>query len=155
MTESEMTISEWVKGQEEELAAYRAIGTAEEFKALKDDFWKLNEMCREYSAIGTVEELQKMKDDALASGAEFRHGHVLSVAPYKDMFMLAVGNDVIEARRVILATGAVIPKTLEGEAERIGRVRQRAGLVRHLADAEADARPDVLKRGARSAADNG
>jgi hypothetical protein len=64
MTESEMTISEWVKGQEEELAAYRAIGTAEEFKALKDDFWKLNEMCREYSAIGTVEELRELKEKA-------------------------------------------------------------------------------------------
>ena len=71
--------------------------------------------------VSGIEMLQKMKEDALASGAEFRHGHVLSVAPYKDMFMLAVGNDVIEARRVILATGAVIPKTLEGEAERIGR----------------------------------
>ena len=64
MTESEITISEWVKGQEEELAAYRAIGTAEEFKALKDDFWKLNEMCREYSAIGTVEELRELKEKA-------------------------------------------------------------------------------------------
>lgn len=68
-----------------------------------------------------LEMLQKMKEDALASGAEFRHGHVLSVAPYKDRFMLAVGNDVIEAKRVILATGAVIPKALQGETERVGR----------------------------------
>ncbi len=65
--------------------------------------------------------LQKMKEDALASGASFRHGHVLSVAPYKEYFMISVGRDIVEAKRVILATGAVIPKTLEGEAEHIGR----------------------------------
>lgn len=45
----------------EEVEQYRAIGTVEEVKALKDDFWKLNEMCRHYSAIGTVEELKAIK----------------------------------------------------------------------------------------------
>jgi hypothetical protein len=45
----------------EEIQQYRAIGTVEEVKALKDDFWKLNEMCREYSALGTVEELKAIK----------------------------------------------------------------------------------------------
>ena len=65
--------------------------------------------------------LQKMKEDALSCGVEYRHGRVLSVAPYKDRFMLAVGNDVVEARKVILAIGIAIPKLLEGEAERIGR----------------------------------
>lgn len=68
-----------------------------------------------------MEMLQKMKEDALAAGGAFRHGHVLSVAPYKETFMIAVGSDVLQARRVILATGAVIPKMIEGEEERIGR----------------------------------
>ncbi len=71
--------------------------------------------------VSGLEMLQKMKDDALASGAEYRHGHVLSIAPYKDHFMIAVGNEVVEAKKVILAIGAAIPKALEGEQERIGR----------------------------------
>ncbi len=65
--------------------------------------------------------LQKMKEDALSSGAEYRHGRVLSIAPFKERFMVAVGNDVVEARKVILAIGIAIPKPLEGETERIGR----------------------------------
>ncbi len=73
------------------------------------------------SGMSGFDMLQKMKDDALASGASYRHGHVLSVAPYKDRFMIAIGSDVIEAKRVILATGAVIPKPLVGETKRIGR----------------------------------
>lgn len=39
----------------EELLAYRAIGTVE-------DYWKLNEMCKEYSAIGTIEEFKALKE---------------------------------------------------------------------------------------------
>lgn len=73
-----------------------------------------------YGATG-LELLQKMKADALASGAEYRRGRVLSIAPYKDRFMLAVGNDVVEAKRVILAIGAAIPKMLIGEQEHVGR----------------------------------
>ena len=71
--------------------------------------------------VSGLQMLQKMKEDALACGAEFRHGRVLSIAPYKDRFMLAVGNDVVEGRKVILAIGIAIPKPLEGETERVGR----------------------------------
>ena len=71
--------------------------------------------------LSGLEILQKMKDDALSTGAEYRHGRVLSIAPYKDRFMIAIGNDVIEAKAVILAIGAAIPKTLVGEEEHIGR----------------------------------
>ncbi|MBE6762745.1 MAG: NAD(P)/FAD-dependent oxidoreductase [Ruminococcaceae bacterium] len=73
------------------------------------------------AGVTGLEMLQKMKEDALSSGAEFRHGRVLSIAPYKDRFMVAIGNDVAESRRVILAIGAAIPKRLEGEDDRIGR----------------------------------
>jgi len=44
--------------------AYRAIGTVEEIKSFKDDFWKLNEMCREYSAIGTIERFRELTEKA-------------------------------------------------------------------------------------------
>ncbi len=73
------------------------------------------------SGMTGLQMLQKMKQDALACGAQYRHGRVLSIAPYKDRFMLAVGNDVVEARKVILAIGIAIPKSLQGEAERVGR----------------------------------
>ena len=73
------------------------------------------------SGMSGLQMLQKMKEDALLCGAEYRHGHVLSIAPYKDRFMLAVGNNVVETRKVILAIGIAIPKPLDGETERIGR----------------------------------
>ena len=65
--------------------------------------------------------LQKMKEDALSCGVEYRNGRVLSIAPFKDRFMIAVGNDVVEAKKVILAIGIAIPKPLEGETQRVGR----------------------------------
>ena len=39
----------------EELLEYRANGTV-------DDYWKLNEICKEYSAIGTIEEFKALKE---------------------------------------------------------------------------------------------
>ena len=65
--------------------------------------------------------LRKMKADAVACGAEYRNGHVLSVAPLGDRFMIAVGSDVVEAKRVILAVGVRSPKKLAGEDEHLGR----------------------------------
>lgn len=47
-----------------ELEQYRAIGTVEEIKSFKDDFWKLNEMCREYSTIGTIERFRELTEKA-------------------------------------------------------------------------------------------
>lgn len=71
--------------------------------------------------ISGLQMLKKMKADALSCGAEYRHGRVLTVAPYKDSFMVSVGNDMVQARRVILAIGVAIPKMLKGEEEHIGR----------------------------------
>jgi len=73
-----------------------------------------------YGMSGTAM-LEKMKEDAIASGAEYRVGHVLSVAPFGDHFMIAIGSDVVEAKRVILAVGVRAPKKLEGEEEHLGR----------------------------------
>lgn len=65
--------------------------------------------------------LQRMKRDALAAGVKWQKGHVLSVAALGNYFMIAVGNDVIEARRVILATGIHAPQPIPGETELLGR----------------------------------
>ena len=48
----------------QEYPKFKAIGTIEEFKSFKDDFWKLNEMCREYSAIGTIERFRELTEKA-------------------------------------------------------------------------------------------
>lgn len=58
MTESEKTISEWVREQEEELDAYQAIGTVEEFKAIKQ--WK-SDIIESFSKydVNSVDELMK------------------------------------------------------------------------------------------------
>ena len=50
----------------EEVQQYRAIGTVEEVKTLHNDYWKLNEICKEYSAIGTVSEFRELKEKATA-----------------------------------------------------------------------------------------
>ena len=34
----------------------------EQIETLQDDYWKLNEICKEYSALGTVEELRVARD---------------------------------------------------------------------------------------------
>ncbi len=46
----------------EEIQKYKDIGTVEELKTLHNDYWKLNEICKEYSAIGTVSELRENKN---------------------------------------------------------------------------------------------
>lgn len=49
----------------EEIQQYRAIGTVEQIETLQDDYWKLNEICKEYSALGTVEEILKVLNHQL------------------------------------------------------------------------------------------
>jgi len=65
--------------------------------------------------------LRVMTQEAIAAGAEFHRGTALSVARWKETFMVAVGNEVFESRRVILATGVHAPKAIPGEQEHLGR----------------------------------
>ncbi len=65
--------------------------------------------------------LRTMTEEAKAAGAVFHRGTALSVAAWKDRFMVAVGNEMFEAGRVILATGVHVPKALPGEQEHLGR----------------------------------
>ena len=65
--------------------------------------------------------LSAMADQARALGAELRPGVVHQVIAMGDSFALSLGADFIEARRVILCTGAKQPKLLPGENELLGR----------------------------------
>ena len=62
-----------------------------------------------------------MANQAQALGAELRPGVVHQVIAMGDSFALSLGADFIEARRVILCTGAKQPKLLPGENELLGR----------------------------------
>lgn len=65
--------------------------------------------------------LQTMHAEAEEAGAVFLRGTALSVGKLKNGFMVAVGSEIVEARRVILATGVHAPKKLAGEEEHLGR----------------------------------
>lgn len=54
-------------------------------------------------------------------GAEEKFGFVRTIQPMKDRFMALVDNDVVEARSVVIATGAGKPSVLPGEEELLGR----------------------------------
>lgn len=65
--------------------------------------------------------LEAMHRDAEEAGAQFMRGRVLSLMPFGESFMISVGDQIVEAKRVILATGVVQPKKLEGEDALLGR----------------------------------
>ena len=65
--------------------------------------------------------LESMRDQALALGAKTRPGVVHQVIPMGESFGLSLGADFVEAKKVILCTGAKQPKLLPGENELLGR----------------------------------
>ena len=65
--------------------------------------------------------LKVMADQAKAMGAELRAGVVHQVIAMGESFALSLGADFIEAKKVILATGAKQPKLLPGEERLLGR----------------------------------
>ena len=64
--------------------------------------------------------LSAFEDQAASMGAETMHGMVRQILPTDGGFMLLVENDVVEAKTVVLATGAAKPKLLPGEEALIG-----------------------------------
>ena len=58
---------------------------------------------------------------AQGMGAVLREGLVRQILPMGEGFGLALGEDFVEARRVILATGARQPRLLPGEEALLGR----------------------------------
>ncbi len=67
------------------------------------------------------EMLETMRAQAIALGADARPGVVHQVINMGESFGLSLGADFVEARKVILCTGAKQPKQLPGEEEFLGR----------------------------------
>jgi len=65
--------------------------------------------------------LSVMADQAKSMGAELRGGVVHQVINMGETFALSLGADFIEAKKVILATGARQPRLLPGEERLLGR----------------------------------
>ena len=65
--------------------------------------------------------LEAMASQAQAMGAELRAGVVHQVIAMGETFALSLGADFIEAKKVIIATGAKQPRLLPGEERLLGR----------------------------------
>lgn len=72
-------------------------------------------------SVPGAELLERMRAQAEAMGAELRGGVVHQVLPMGETFALSLGGDFLEARRIILCTGAKQPKLLPGEEALLGR----------------------------------
>lgn len=71
--------------------------------------------------ISGAQLLERMRAQAEALGARLLPGIVRSVVPMDGCFALMLGADFVQARRLILCTGARQPKLLGGEQELLGR----------------------------------
>lgn len=71
-------------------------------------------------AITGADMLRSFIAHAKASGAEFLDGRATSVMPYGTSFGVAVGNDFVEAKALVLGIGASRAKGFPGEKEFIG-----------------------------------
>lgn len=71
--------------------------------------------------ISGAEMLSIMRDQATALGAQVRPGIVHQVIDMGESFGLSLGADFVEAKKVILCTGAKQPKLLSGEETFLGR----------------------------------
>ena len=67
------------------------------------------------------EMLGVMRSQAQKMGAECRPGVVHQILPMGESFALSLGADFIEAKKVILCTGAKQPRLLPGEEKLLGR----------------------------------
>ncbi len=71
--------------------------------------------------ISGADYLHKLEDHARESGAQFRSGRVLTIAPMGNRFFVSIGSDFEEARSVIIAIGAQRGAKFPGEEEFLGR----------------------------------
>lgn len=65
--------------------------------------------------------LAVMRDQAVSMGAKAMPGVVHQIIPMGDTFALSLGAEFIEAKRIILCTGAKQPRLLPGEETLLGR----------------------------------
>lgn len=71
--------------------------------------------------VSGAELLERMRGQAQAMGATLMPGVVRQAVRMGESFALSLGADFVEARRLILCTGAKQPRLLPGEAELLGR----------------------------------
>ncbi len=71
--------------------------------------------------VSGKEMLKVFEQQAKELQAEIIKGTVRQIMPMGDTFMLLCGNEVIDAKTVVLAMGAARPKTLPGEAQLVGQ----------------------------------
>jgi len=71
--------------------------------------------------ISGAEMLSIMRDQAMTLGAQVRPGIVHQVIDMGESFGLSLGADFVEAKKVILCTGAKQPRLLSGEETFLGR----------------------------------
>ena len=71
--------------------------------------------------ISGQEMLAVMRDQAKEMGAELRSGVVHQVISLGESFALSLGADFVEAKKIILCTGAKQPNLLPGEEKLLGR----------------------------------
>lgn len=71
--------------------------------------------------VSGAQMLNVMRAQAIALGADMRAGVVHQVIPFGESFGLSLGADFVEAKRVILCTGAKQPRLLKGEEQLLGR----------------------------------
>ena len=71
--------------------------------------------------ISGADLLAAMRDQAVALGAQMRPGVVHQIVSMGSSFALSLGADFVEAKRIILCTGAKQPRLLPGESELLGR----------------------------------
>lgn len=71
--------------------------------------------------ISGQEMLTAMENEAKAAGAVFYQGHVTAILPLGSGFAATVGNEMIQGKRLLLATGAASAKAMPHEEKYIGR----------------------------------
>ncbi len=72
-------------------------------------------------AVSGQEMLSVMRAQAQSMGAQLRPGVVHQIIAMGESFAMSLGADFIEAKKVILCTGAKQPRLLPGEAKLLGR----------------------------------
>lgn len=71
--------------------------------------------------VSGAQMLERMQQEALEAGVSFRTGRVVSVLPFDGQFLVGLGNEMVEGKRVILATGALSGRLLDGEQNLVGQ----------------------------------
>lgn len=71
--------------------------------------------------VSGMELLRLFEQQARDLGAGFITGQVRQLQPMGDEYMALIGNEIVTARAVVLATGAAMPALLPGEEQLLGQ----------------------------------